>query len=177
MRTRAAVEAGKLLRYRNSYQIVEGSVVRVKAAKSRTYLDFGRDWRTDFSAGIDTKVLHANPEWAKTLAELQGRRVEVRGWIEYRSGPYIAIDDPSQLTVIEDGAHPAPAAPGGARAQQRAAERAAETKTPGAEAAGRRSLKAAFRVRVRRPRSERLRPRPQPQPQGGVRARSWRAPR
>jgi hypothetical protein len=107
--TRAAVEAGKLLRYRNSYQIVKGSIVRVKAAKSHAYLDFGRDWRTDFSAGIDTKVLHANPEWAKTLAELQGRRVEVRGWIEYR----IAIDDPSQLTVIEDGAHPAPTAPGG----------------------------------------------------------------
>ena len=107
--TRAAVEAGKLLRYRNSYQIVKGSIVRVKAAKSHAYLDFGRDWRTDFSAGIDTKVLHANPEWAKTLAELRGRRVEVRGWIEYR----IAIDDPSQLTVIEDGAHPAPTAPGG----------------------------------------------------------------
>jgi len=40
--TRAAVEAGNLLRYRNSYQIVKGSIVRVKAAKSRTYLDRSR---------------------------------------------------------------------------------------------------------------------------------------
>ena len=107
------MEAGKLLRYRNSYQIVKGSIVRVKAAKSRTYLDFGRDWRTDFSAGIDTKVLHTNPEWAKTLAELQGRRVEVRGWIEYRSVPTSPSMTRVKLTVIEDGAHPAPTAPGG----------------------------------------------------------------
>lgn len=110
--TRAADDGGKLLRYRNSYQIIEGSVVRVKAAKSRTFLDFGRDWRTDFSAGVDAKVLRANPEWAKTLDKLQGRRVEVRGWIEYRGGPYIAIEDPSQLALIEDGTQP-PAAPGG----------------------------------------------------------------
>ncbi len=110
---RAARDGGRLLRYRNSYQIVEGSVVRVKAAKSRTYLDFGPDWRTDFSAGIDAKVLRTNPEWAKTLHGLQGRRVEVRGWIEYRSGPYIAIEDPSQLAVIEEGARPQVSAPAG----------------------------------------------------------------
>ena len=109
--TRKADDGGKLLRYRNSYQIVEGSVVRVKAAKARTYLDFGRDWRTDFSAGIDGKILRANPEWAKTLAGLEGRKVEVRGWIEYRSGPYIAIEDPSQLPVIDESAPPLPASP------------------------------------------------------------------
>ena len=139
--TRKADDGGKLLRYRNSYQIVEGSVVRVKAAKARTYLDFGRDWRTDFSAGIDGKILRANPEWAKTLAGLEGRKVEVRGWIEYRSGPYIAIEDPSQLAVIDESAPPLPASP----AQQRAAkwgerERAAQKKTPGAQGAGRRSI-------------------------------------
>jgi micrococcal nuclease len=111
--TRAARDGAKLLRYRNSYQIVEGSVVRVKAAKARTYLDFGPDWRTDFSAGVDAKILRANPEWAKTLQSLGGRRVEVRGWIEYRSGPYIAIEDPSQLAVIEEGARPQVSPPQG----------------------------------------------------------------
>ena len=70
--TRAAVEAGKLLRYRNSYQIVEGSVVRVKAAKSRTYLDFGRDWRTDFSAGIDTQDPARQPGVGKDACRAAG---------------------------------------------------------------------------------------------------------
>ena len=109
--TRSATEAGKLLRYRNSYQLVEGNVVHVKAAKTRTYLDFGRDWRTDFSAGVDAKILRANPEWAKTLAALEGRHVEVRGWIEYRGGPYIAIEDPSQLAIIDESAQPSPPSP------------------------------------------------------------------
>jgi micrococcal nuclease len=110
--TRAAREGARLLRYRNTYQIVEGTTVRVKIAKSRTYLDFGPDWRTDFSAGIDAKILRANPEWAKTLQDLQGRRVEVRGWVEYRSGPYIAIEDPSQLAVIDEGTRPQAVSPG-----------------------------------------------------------------
>ena len=69
--------------------------------KARTYLNFGADWRRDFTAGIEARVLRANPEWAKTLAALEGRRVEVRGWIQYRNGPYIDIEDPSQIAVAE----------------------------------------------------------------------------
>ncbi len=39
----------------------------------------------------------------------------MHGWIEYRGGPYIAIEDPSQLAVIDEAAQPsAPSqAPGG----------------------------------------------------------------
>ena len=40
--------------------------------------------------------------------------MEVRGWIEYRGGPYIAIEDPSQLAIIDEGASSPPSpAPGG----------------------------------------------------------------
>jgi micrococcal nuclease len=92
---------------------------RVKAVKSCTISTSGRTGRTDCSAGIDAKVLRANPEWTKTLQGLQGR--QVRGWIECRSGPYIAIEDPSLLTVVDEGAHPQAVSPGGPvlRARQR----------------------------------------------------------
>jgi hypothetical protein len=102
-----------LLRLRNSYQIVEGRVVHVVSTKASTYLNFGDDWHTDFTAGIAAKLVRANPEWAKTLAGLEGRRIEVRGWIEYRNGPFIAVEDPSQIATVEDGARPDRAAPGG----------------------------------------------------------------
>jgi endonuclease YncB( thermonuclease family) len=102
-----------LLRLRNSYQIVEGRVVHVAPTKASTYLNFGNDWHTDFTAGISAKLVRANPEWAKTLAGLEGRRIEVRGWIEYRNGPFIAVEDPSQITTVEDGARPDRAPPGG----------------------------------------------------------------
>jgi endonuclease YncB( thermonuclease family) len=103
-RTRSALRAGALMRYRNSYQVVEGRLAHVAPTKARTYLNFGADWRRDFTAGIEAGVLRANPEWAKTLSALEGRRIEVRGWIEYRNGPYIKVEDPSQVAIVEEGA-------------------------------------------------------------------------
>ncbi len=111
--TRRTLRPRALLRFRNTYQIVEGRLVHVVSTKSRTYLNFGEDWRTDFTAGIAAKLMRAHPAWAKTLAGLEGRNVEVRGWIEYRNGPFIELEDPSQITTVEDRAHPPSAAPGG----------------------------------------------------------------
>lgn len=109
---RPARGTADLVRRRNSYEIVAGNVAKVTTTKSRTYVNFGSDWRRDFTAGIETRVLRANPEWAKTLASLEGRRVEVRGWIQYRNGPYIDIEDPSQIIPAEQvlpGRSPPPA--------------------------------------------------------------------
>lgn len=99
---RSARATRDLLRRRNSYEIVAGTVAKVATTKARTYVNFGPDWRSDFTAGIEQRVLKANPEWAATLAGLEGRRVEVRGWIQYRNGPYIDIEDPSQLAPADD---------------------------------------------------------------------------
>lgn len=99
---RSARATGDLLRRRNSYEIVAGRVAKVATTKARTYVNFGPDWRSDFTAGIEQRVLKANPEWAETLAGLEGKRVEVRGWIQYRNGPYIDIEDPSQLMPADD---------------------------------------------------------------------------
>jgi endonuclease YncB( thermonuclease family) len=110
---RPALRATQLMRRRNTYEIVAGRVVRVVSTKSRTYLNFGSDWRRDFTAGIGARLVRANPEWGRKLAALEGRRVEVRGWIEYRNGPYIDIEDPSQIDAVEEGPRPPPSAPGG----------------------------------------------------------------
>lgn len=99
---RSARATRDLLRRRNSYEIVVGEVRKVAITKSRTYLNFGADWRSDFTAGIESKVLRANPQWAQDLSQLEGKRVEVRGWIQYRNGPYIDIEDPSQLAPADD---------------------------------------------------------------------------
>lgn len=99
---RSARRARDLMRRRNSYEIVAGNVAKVTVTKARTYINFGHDWRRDFTAGIEARVLRAHPTWAQTLAALAGKRVEVRGWIQYRNGPYIDIQDPSQIAPIEE---------------------------------------------------------------------------
>jgi len=109
---RPAWRTRALMRMRNTYQIVEGRVLRVASSKSTTYLNFGRDWRRDFTAGVAAGTARAHAQWAKTLASLEGRRVEVRGWIEYRNGPYIRIEHPSQIAILEAEPRPSEPAPG-----------------------------------------------------------------
>lgn len=128
--TRRALRPRAILRRRNTYQIVEGRVTRVAPTKSRTYLNFGPDWRSDFTAGVDARVLRANPAWAKSLAALEGRRIEVRGWIEYRNGPFINVEDPSQIETM-DGDAPASASQAPATSPPQIRKRPA-LKRPGA---------------------------------------------
>jgi endonuclease YncB( thermonuclease family) len=99
---RSARRTRELMRRRNSYEIVVGTIAKVAVMKARTFINFGADWRRDFTAGIEGRVLRANPELAKTLSSLEGKRVEVRGWIQYRNGPYIDIEDPSQIAPVDE---------------------------------------------------------------------------
>jgi hypothetical protein len=55
--------------------------------------------------------MRAHGEWAKTLASLEGRRIEVRGWIEYRNGPFVRVEDPGQIAIIEETPGPREPAP------------------------------------------------------------------
>lgn len=132
----------ELLALRNAYEIVEGQVAHVVPTKARTYVNFGSDWHSDFTAGIEARVLRANPEWAKTLVTLEGQRVEVRGWIQYRNGPYIDIEDPSQIAAVEDELHqPAPPTGGPLMSSDRkAAPPAQKQERPEPKAPGARDL-------------------------------------
>ncbi len=87
----------------NSYGIVEGTVVTAMAVKGRYYLNFGSDWKTDFTAQLTKEAITAlalppfNIDWSK-LAE---QRVRVRGWVEPRNGPMITISSPAQLELVK----------------------------------------------------------------------------
>lgn len=92
----------RLMRRRSRFQIVGGAVTDVARTKRAIYLNFGDNWRTDFTARIGKDVAAAHPEFDRTLDVLKGRRIEVRGWIERRNGPLIDVDDPSQIALVDD---------------------------------------------------------------------------
>jgi hypothetical protein len=97
-RIRAADAPGEMLRLRSSYAIVEGRVAAVSGKSGRHYVNFGEDWRRDFTIVVPPAVARGAPDAAGTLEALVGKTVRVRGWIERRNGP--AIEVPS-LAVIE----------------------------------------------------------------------------
>lgn len=105
-RMKPAHMTGLLMKRRSSFEIVTGIVASVSNTKSAVYLNFGTDWKTDFTARIAKDVLAAHPEFATSLSDRKSKRVAVRGWIERRNGPLIDIRHPDQIELLDspDGA-------------------------------------------------------------------------
>ncbi len=84
----------------NSWRIVRGTVHEVAARRDVTYINFGADWRTDFTVVIPTRLARD-----MALAELAGREIEVRGYISWRFGPSITLSHAAQIR-LPDRAQP-----------------------------------------------------------------------
>lgn len=96
-RIRTPDEANKDI---GSFQVVEGRILEVARVKGRVYLNFGADWRTDFTAAI-------GPQAAKTFRAagldpltLKGATVRVRGWLKRENGPMIELSHPEPLEIL-----------------------------------------------------------------------------
>lgn len=86
----------------DSFQIVEGAVMDRARVRDRIYLNFGPDWRTDFTVSIETRFLKAFEKAALDPMDLKGRKIRVRGWIESRNGPFIDVTHPEQIEVLPE---------------------------------------------------------------------------
>lgn len=99
---RPAFRTWALRRFRSTYQIVEGRVLKVDNDRGQVFLNFGRNWRNDFTAMVRW-ANRASFEQAKfDVKSLVRRRVRVRGWIEQRAGPMVEIYHPAQIEVLPD---------------------------------------------------------------------------
>lgn len=87
----------------DAYDLVEGRILSVGERGPTAYLDFGRDWRTDFTAVVSGPAGEALAARGIPVSSLEGRRVRVRGWIEQNNGPSLRITDPGQLELLDDG--------------------------------------------------------------------------
>jgi endonuclease YncB( thermonuclease family) len=100
---RPADRPGELLRHRASFQIVEGTIVRIGQTRGRIYLNFARDWRRGFSVALkrgDADLLGA--AYAGALKDLEGRRVRVHGWIGASNGaPVMDLSAGGLLEVLQ----------------------------------------------------------------------------
>jgi endonuclease YncB( thermonuclease family) len=94
-----ATEVGELLRRRNRLEVVEGVVRDVAFTGGRVYVNFGADWRRDFTAVVPPRLVRGSPETVLRLKALAGKRVRVRGWIERRNGPSVEIAALGEIEV------------------------------------------------------------------------------
>ena len=95
---RAVGETDRLL---DSFQLVEGEVLDAAEVRRRVYLNFGPDWRDDFTVSIAPDHVRAFRAAGLEPLDLGGRRIRVRGWLYSRNGPMIDATHPEQIELLE----------------------------------------------------------------------------
>lgn len=83
-----------------SFQIIEGTVADAARVRGRVYLNFGRDYRTDFTASIAPDVAPLFAAAKIDLLALKGQVVRVRGYIRDFNGPSVDLTHPEQLERV-----------------------------------------------------------------------------
>ncbi|HEX5957260.1 MAG TPA: thermonuclease family protein [Hyphomicrobiaceae bacterium] len=102
---RSADRPAELMRYRATFQVVEGRLLRAAGRRATIYLRFARNWRRGFSVSLRRADRELLGSFGGDPRGLEGRRVRVRGWIEqWRGAPMIDLSTAGALEVIsEDG--------------------------------------------------------------------------
>lgn len=94
--------ASQAHRHIGSYQIIEGSIKSVSLKQNQIYLNFGSDWKQDFTISISATDRRAFRNAGYDFQNMTGAKVRVRGWVGSYNGPYIAVTHPAQLEVLSE---------------------------------------------------------------------------
>ncbi len=84
-----------------SWRIVRGKVRKAARVGDRIYLNFGGDYRRDFTVEIDGRDRKAFAVAGMDPLSLGGRTIEARGLVEDRNGPAIAVSLPVRLRLLD----------------------------------------------------------------------------
>lgn len=85
-----------------SFQLIEGQVRTVATPRNITYLNFGSDWRSDFTVMLRSRTRKALAKAGMAVESLKGKRLRVRGWVKSRNGPMIEATHPEQIELLPD---------------------------------------------------------------------------
>jgi len=84
-----------------TFQVIEGTVIKAAVVRGRAYLNFGPNWRTDFTISISPKWMRRHWREEAAIAGYDGRRIRVRGWLKSYNGPLIEATHPEQIEILK----------------------------------------------------------------------------
>ncbi len=82
-----------------TFQIVEGKVVSAAKVKGRIYLNFGDDYRKDFTATIAPEAVPLFTKAGLDPVSWKGKTIRVRGYVREYNGPTIDVTLPEEIEV------------------------------------------------------------------------------
>lgn len=83
-----------------TFQIVQGRVLTADVKAGRAYLDFGADWKTDFTVVISPQDMTNFRADGVDPRDYAGKTIRVRGIIQQFNGPEIEIANDKQIEVL-----------------------------------------------------------------------------
>jgi endonuclease YncB( thermonuclease family) len=104
-RVRTAAEANKgmaggMAGELGTFQLIEGRIKKAARVKGLVYLNFGDNWRTDFTVTIKARARKMFEKSGLDPMSLEGRRVRVRGWLKSWNGLMIDATHPEQIELL-----------------------------------------------------------------------------
>ena len=97
-----AIEKATNLRMEaNRFHLVEGVVYDVATVRGRTYLNFDKNWREDFTVSLSPRTTRLFKKEGIDLPSLKGKSVRVRGWLKSFNGPMIEVTHPEQIEYLK----------------------------------------------------------------------------
>ena len=94
-------DPGDIRNRTGSYQIVEGNVTTASVTRGRAFINFGADYRTDFTVTVEPDDMRTFRQAKFDVPSLAGKRIRVRGWVEFYNGPEITITTPTAIEILE----------------------------------------------------------------------------
>jgi len=84
-----------------TFQIVVGKVVNTAARDGRVFLNFGQDWKRDFTVTISADDLKTFKRMGVDPLNYEGKLVRVRGVVQSDNGPEIDVGNPKQIELLQ----------------------------------------------------------------------------
>jgi endonuclease YncB( thermonuclease family) len=95
-----AADPAEILADQGRFAVVQGRVVSVRESGGLVYINFGRRWRDQFTVTLLKRNESGFTAFKTALKTLAGHEIEVRGFIEERSGPAVEVTRPEQIDII-----------------------------------------------------------------------------
>lgn len=84
----------------NHYALIVGMVEEVSLQRAGAYINFGADWKKDFTIYVPKKTVTQMDSTA--LVALKGKEVLVRGYVHSYYGPRITLLNPQMMEVMDE---------------------------------------------------------------------------
>lgn len=94
----AVLDVAEAASHLSEFRLVRGTVADVAEVRGTYYVNFGADWKTDFTLQVsksDAKAFDA--DW---LISLKGKTLRVRGWLFEKNGPAMELTHPEQVEIL-----------------------------------------------------------------------------